>query len=155
MKVHSNDSDPSEGPPWSKGRPFVQSLRPTGSEIDGLGHTNNAVYVQWCQAVAWAHSQALGLSMADYQRLNRAMVIRSAHYDYLQATFLNEDLKLATWLESSESALAMHRQFQLRRATDDTLVLRAQWDLVCIEVSSGKPKRLPPEFVRAYQPGSF
>jgi acyl-CoA thioester hydrolase len=133
---------------------FVQHLRPRVTDIDGLGHTNNAVYVQWCQTVAWAHSQALGLSMNDYQRLNRAMVIRSAHYDYVQASFLDEDLQLDTWLEAGESALTMHRHFQLRRTSDSTLVLRAQWDLVCIEVSSGKPKRMPPEFVRAYLPGA-
>ena len=144
---------PLEGP-WNEGKPFVQPVRPCAADIDGLGHTNNAVYVQWCQTVAWAHSKALGLSMADYQRLNRAMVIRGAHYDYLQATFLNEDLQLATWLEGGESALAMRRHFQLRRDADKSLVLRAHWDLVCIEVSSGKPKRMPPEFVRAYLPGA-
>jgi len=31
-------------------------------------------------------------------------------------------------------------------------VLRGKWELVCIELSSGRPKRFPAEFKAAYQP---
>jgi acyl-CoA thioester hydrolase len=29
-------------------------------------------------------------------------------------------------------------------------VLRGRWDLVCIELSSGRPRRMPREFLDAY-----
>ena len=61
---------------WDSGTPFVLNVSPEAQDIDGLDHTNNAVYVKWCEHAGWAHSHVLGLSMADYQRLDRAMAIR-------------------------------------------------------------------------------
>jgi acyl-CoA thioester hydrolase len=136
---------------WDRPSPFTLQLAPAAPDIDGLGHTNNAVYVQWCEQVAWAHSEALGLSLADYRRLDRAMAIREGHYDYLLPSFKGEALVLGTWLTASDGKLTMERRFQLRRASDGVTLVRGRWVLVCIEVSSGKPKRMPPEFLNIYE----
>ena len=125
-------------------------MQPQAADIDGLNHTNNAVYVQWCERVGWAHSDALGLCLADYQRLDRAMAIRRGEYDYLLPTDLGERLTLATWLAASDGKLSMERRFQLVRDSDGSTVLRGRWDLVCIELSTGRPRRMPPEFVQVY-----
>jgi len=63
---------------------------------------------------------------------------------------VNEPLLLGTWLLPGDSTLSMHRQFQLIRLRDNSTVRRARWNLVCIELSSGRPKRMPPEFTAAY-----
>ena len=135
---------------WDFPSPFTLALTPQSVDIDGLDHTNNAVYVQWCEQVAWAHSEALGLSLADYRRLDRAMVIREGHYDYLLPSFEGEALLLGTWLTASDGRLTMERRFQLRRVGDGVTLMRGRWALICIEVSSGKPKRMPPEFLAIY-----
>ncbi len=135
---------------WDHPHPFTLPVTPLAADIDGLNHTNNAVYVQWCARVAWAHSEALGLSLADYQRLDRAMAIRRGEYDYLLPTGCAEDLTLATWLIASDGKLSMERRFQLIRDRDQTTVLRGRWDLVCIELSSGKVRRMPQEFCAVY-----
>jgi acyl-CoA thioester hydrolase len=44
----------------------------------------------------------------------------------------------------------MERRFQLVRASDGATVLRGRWDLVCIEMSSGRARRMPQEFLSAY-----
>ena len=136
---------------WDHPQPFTRDVQPEPAHIDGLNHTNNAVYVQWCEQVAWAHSEHLGLTLADYQRLDRAMAIRQGTYDYLLPTTLGEPLRLATWLVASDGKLAMTRRFQLCRLRDGATVLRGTWALVCIEISSGKPRRMPPEFVQVYE----
>jgi len=41
---------------WDFPDPFTQTVRVLGTHIDVLAHANNAVYVNWCQDVAWAHS---------------------------------------------------------------------------------------------------
>lgn len=140
----SNDS-------WDYPAPFTLALTPQPSDIDGLGHTNNAVYVQWCEQAGWAHSEALGLSLADYRRLDRAMAIREGHYDYLLPSFEGETLVLGTWLTGSDGKLTMERRFQLRRASDGVTLVRGRWALVCIEISSGRPRRMPPEFLGVYE----
>ena len=137
---------------WDRARPFTHAVTPGNGDIDGLNHTNNAVYVQWCEKTAWAHSESLGLGLADYRRLDRAMAIRRGAYDYLLPTALHEALTLATWLTASDGKLTMVRRFQLVRDSDAVTVLRGQWDLVCIELSSGRPKRMPPEFCDVYLP---
>ena len=136
---------------WDHPAPFVLGVSPEPEDIDGLDHTNNAVYVKWCERVGWAHSHALGLSMADYHRLDRAMAIRRGEYEYLLPSFLGESLLLGTWLVGSDGRLAMQRRFQLLRESDGATLMRGVWDLVCIEISSGKPRRMPPEFLAAYR----
>ena len=127
---------------WDYPHPFTLPVTPCAEDIDGLNHTNNAVYVQWCEKVGWAHSEALGLGMADYLRLDRAMAIRKAEYDYVLPSLQDEALTLGTWITASDGKLTMERRFQLLRGRD----------LVCIEVGSGKPRRLPPEFCQIYLP---
>ena len=135
---------------WDYPHPFTLLVQPQARDIDGLNHTNNAVYVQWCERVGWAHSESLGLNLADYQRLDRAMAIRRGEYDYLLPTTLHEQLTLATWLTASDGKLTMERRFQLVRNADQATVLRGRWDLVCIELSSGRARRMPPEFCQVY-----
>lgn len=140
------------GVAWDRPAPFIFPVTPQASDIDGLDHTNNAVYVRWCEEAGWAHSNALGLTLADYKRLDRGMAIRRSEFDYIFATNEGEQLLLGTWLLPGGSPLSMQRCFQLIRERDNTTVLRARWDLVCIELSSGRPKRLPPEFSAVYLP---
>lgn len=136
--------------PWDFPQPHTVAISPSGDEIDGLNHTNNAVYIQWCESVAWAHSRSIGLDIGDYRRLNRGMAIRRAEYDYLRPSVLGDRLTLATWLTASDGKLTLERRFQLIRTTDQTTILRGRWELVCIELTSGNPRRMPMEFRAVY-----
>jgi acyl-CoA thioester hydrolase len=137
---------------WDYPQPFLLSLAPGAADIDGLNHTNNAVYVRWCEQAGWAHSEALGLGIDDYRRLDRAMAIRRAEYDYILPTLLGEALTLGTWLVGGDGKLSMERRFQLVRDGDGATVLRGRWELVCIDIGGGRPRRMPPEFLDAYMP---
>ena len=55
---------------WDYPSPHRLAVCPQPADIDGLNHTNNAVYVKWCEQVAWSHSVALGLDIEDYRRLD-------------------------------------------------------------------------------------
>ena len=135
---------------WDYPNPFTLARTPLAADIDGLNHTNNAVYVRWCEQAGWAHSEALGLALADYRRLDRAMAIRRGEYDYILPTVQDEALVLGTWLVAGDGKLTMERRFQLIRERDGATVLRGRWDLVCIELSSGRPRRMPQAFIDAY-----
>jgi acyl-CoA thioester hydrolase len=135
---------------WDFPTPFVLHMTPQAADIDGLNHVNNAVYVRWCEQTGWAHSEHLGLSLADYKRLDRAMAIRRGAYDYLLPALLGDDLQLATWLTASDGKLTMTRSFQLVRSRDHRTLMRGHWELVCIELTSGKVRRMPSEFCDVY-----
>lgn len=135
---------------WTLPDPFVIDIVVQSEDIDGLGHANNAVYVSWLERCAWRHSQSLGLDLAEYRRLDRAMAVLRHEIDYLASAYKGDQLQLATWIVESDQRLKMTRHFQLKRPADDLTLLRAQTTFVCIELSSGKPKRMPAEFVEGY-----
>lgn len=137
---------------WDHPNPFTLPLAATADDIDGLDHANNGTYVRWCEQIAWAHSGMLGLGVADYRRLDRAMAIRRAEYDYLLPARLDERLTLATWIFAGDGKLTLERRFQLVRDSDKATVLRGRWELVCIEIGTGRARRMPPEFIQAYLP---
>ena len=99
---------------------------------------------------AWRHSQFLGLDLAEYRRLDRAMAVLRHEIDYLASAYEDQQLQMATWIVESDQRLKMDRRFQLIRPEDGMTLLRAKTTFVCIELSSGKPKRMPPEFVEGY-----
>jgi acyl-CoA thioester hydrolase len=135
---------------WDLATPFVIDLAVDADDIDGLGHANNAVYVSWLERCAWRHSQQLGLDLTEYRRLDRAMAVVRHEIDYLASAYENDELVLGTWIVDWDRRLKMTRRFQLRRPSDGATLLRAQTTFVCIELSSGRPKRMPNEFIDGY-----
>lgn len=137
---------------WDLPTPFVIDLQVAADDIDGLGHANNAVYVSWLERCAWRHSQSLGLDLVEYRRLDRAMAVVRHEVDYLASAYEGDELQVATWIVESDQKLRMKRHFQLIRPADGVTLLRASTTFVCIELSSGKPKRMPAEFLEGYGP---
>ncbi len=141
-----------DGDNWDFPQPFTLQLKVAGEHIDGLNHTNNKVYVQWCEQVAWAHSVSLGLDLDSYRDLNRAMAITSAQYQYLQASREGEELVVGTWISGWDKKLTMERQFQIIRIGDGETLLRAGMRFACIDLTTGRPRRMPREFLEGYGP---
>jgi acyl-CoA thioester hydrolase len=135
---------------WDYPQGYRIDLRVSESDIDGLDHTNNAVYVKWCERAAWAHSVALGLDLDCYRRLDRAMAITRSEFDYLAASRLGDEVTVSTWIVDWDRRLTMERHFQVIRGADAVTLMRGKMKFACIEISSGKPRRLPPEFIAGY-----
>jgi len=135
---------------WDHPRPFTLHTRVTAEDIDGLNHTNNTVYVKWCEQVAWAHSVSLGLDLNSYQQLNRAMAITRAEYNYLRASHEGQEVVAGTWITQWDKKLTMKRHFQIIRIEDGATLLRANMLFACIDLTSGRPRRMPQEFIEGY-----
>ena len=137
---------------WDHPDPHILHVQVTARDIDGLNHTNNAVYVQWCEQSAWSHSNALGLDLQRYRELDRAMAVTHSEYHYLAASREGEDIAVGTWIVDWDRKLSMNRHFQVIRVEDGVTLLRGNVRFVCIELSTGKPRRLPGEFITGYGP---
>ena len=135
---------------WDYENPFTQEFRVQDQHIDFIGHVNNAVYVGWCQDAGWQHSLDLGLGLGEYKSLDAAMIIRRADYDYILSAYAGDECVMGTWLSANDHKLTMERQFQLLRKVDGKTLLRGHWQLVCIRMSNGKPRRMPVEFDTRY-----
>jgi len=137
---------------WDHPQPFTLQLTVAAADMDGLNHTNNTVYVKWCEQVAWAHSVSLGLDLDCYRALNRAMVITRAQYQYLKASHAGQDVVAGTWINHWDKKLTMEREFQIIRLDDGETLLRARMRFACIDLDSGRPRRMPREFIEGYGP---
>ena len=135
---------------WDLPDPFTIDVAVTAADVDRLGHTNNAVYLRWCELCAWAHAENVGVGWDRWEALDRAMVIRRSELDYLAPSHAGDAIRVANWVVQSDGRLRATRRFQLVRLRDGATLLRGELHFVCIEISTGKPRRTPPEFARAY-----
>jgi acyl-CoA thioester hydrolase len=119
------------------------------SDIDGLGHMNNTVYLKLMENLAWAHSEHLGLGVDEFQRIGFAMVAREHRMTYLGALLLDETVQFETWLDH-KNALNLNRYYRFTRVSDQKVVFEAHTHWVCISIATGRPQRMPPEFKVAY-----
>ncbi len=140
-----------ENLPWDVDRPHIEAMTVGPEHLDRFGHTNNVMYLSWLEKVAWSHTVSLGLGFDDYQRLGAGCVARRHELDYLAPTFAGDELLLATWIHENDFRLSMWRRYQIIRASDQKTVLRGATQWVCVDMKSGKPRRMPPEF-RVYAP---
>jgi acyl-CoA thioester hydrolase len=127
-------------------------IRVDAADIDAYQHVNNAVYVTWLDRVAWDHSAFLGLPLSRCLELDRGMAVVRTVISYLRPALLDDELLIATWLLPGPSRLCVRRRFQIQRITDAATLARAETEYVCIELSSGRPVRWPPEFRERYAP---
>lgn len=136
---------------WEHPDPFVIDIQVRREDLDELGHTNNVAYLKWLERVAWAHSISLGLDWAAYQRLGVACVVRRHELDYLAATHAGDKLGVATWVRENDGRLSMWRGYQILRYRDGATVLEGSTHFVCVRLDSGRPCRMPAEFVEGYK----
>ena len=119
-------------------------------EIDEYRHVNNAAYMRWLDRCAWAHSTALGLSIEDCKRIDRGMAVRSSQLDYLAPAFLDDPIVIGTWIMHNDRKVRCTRRFQVVAAATGKTLLRATTEYVCLVLSTGRPARMPPEFLERY-----
>ncbi|TKB02428.1 acyl-CoA thioesterase [Alteromonas portus] len=135
---------------WMLDNPYVQQWHIDESHIDHYQHVNNVAYLSQLESLAWAHSNALGLQFADYQALNRGMVIKRHELNYHLPTHLGDTLECATWIAHCDGKLTLKRQFQFICPKRNKTVFDAMTTFVCVSLDTGAPKRMPKQFVDIY-----
>ncbi len=139
---------------WQLPDPFLNTWQVTPEQIDHYQHANNVAYVSQLEATSWAHSNHLGLTIDQYQILDRGMAISRHEINYLAAAHVNDLIDCATWIVQCDNKLKLTRLFQFIRQGDRKTLLTARTEFVCIALSTGKPRRMPKEFVDVYGPAA-
>jgi acyl-CoA thioester hydrolase len=140
----------SAGVDWDLPAPYLALLAVVPADIDAYDHVNNAVYMTWFDRAAWEHSAALGLPLEKCLQLDRGMAVLRSVIAYLRPAVLGDTIHVATWLLPADGKLRVRRRFQARREAGGATLVRAEIEYACIELSSGRPTRWPPEFRERY-----
>lgn len=131
---------------WDLPEPFIHRRTAQPGEIDAYGHVNNTVYVAWLDECAWAHSSEVGLGLDTCLRLQRGMAVHRTQIHYIKSALAGDEIEVGTWPVLNDNRLRIDRRFQVRRRTDGETLLRALLHYVCIDLASGRAKRMPVEF---------
>lgn len=139
---------------WPVAGPFVIRRVAGAGDIDAFNHVNNARYIDWANEIAWAHSDALGLTMEDYKRIGSGCVVWRHEFDYVAPVVEGDEIDVATWIAENDNRLRLVRAYEMRNAKTGAVVFRGRTKFVCIDMKTGKPARMPKEFIEAYRPQS-
>lgn len=137
-------------PHWDYPDPFILPVAVTEADIDSFGHVNNAVYLRWLTECAWAHSAAVGLSEDVCVGLRRGMAVRAIHLDLQAAAYRGDELLVGDWVTANDRRLRATRTFQIVHSARQSTLLRGHIDYVCINLDTGRPVRMPAEFLERY-----
>lgn len=152
-KCQSENKLMSDAIAWQWPNPHLKRITVTDEHTDRLGHTNNVRYLEWLEAVAWDHIEALGLGWELKKQLGKAMAIVRTEIDYMAASYAGDNLILGTWITHSDFKFQSTRNFQLVRESDSKVLLQAKMQFACISLKSGKLSKMPTEFVTAHEKG--
>jgi acyl-CoA thioester hydrolase len=132
-------------------RTFQLSVQASDRDIDGNGHVNNIVYLQWMQDVAIAHSDAAGCTAAT-EAAGCTWVARSHHIEYLRPAYAGDRITLVTWLVDATKKSSSPRRYRMVRDSDGTVLARGETLWVFVDVTSGRPRTIPPEVIGCFEP---
>jgi acyl-CoA thioester hydrolase len=130
---------------------FRLDLAVGDDDIDVLGHASNIAFVRWIQAVALAHSSAVGLGLEAYQRLGAVFVVVRHEIDYLRPALRGDVVEARTWISSVTAAKCL-RSTELVRRGDGEVLARGQTTWGFVAMTTGRPRRIPDEVRAAFEP---
>ncbi len=118
------------------------------ADIDALGHVNNLRYLEWMQAAAIEHSEAVGWPWSRYEALGVAWVVRSHAIEYLRPAFAADEVVVRTWV-SEMGKVSSRRKYTIARS-DGAVLARAESLWVLINRRTHALDRVPAELLAAF-----
>ena len=120
-------------------------------EIDPAGHVNNAAYLEYVEDCGMQVIAAHGWPAARMAEEGFAIVIRQHRIEYIQPAVLDDELEISTWAFEVKRSSAQ-RHYAITRISDGSRVARVNSLGVWMDLATGRPIRIPPEFVQEFQP---
>jgi acyl-CoA thioester hydrolase len=115
-------------------------------EIDQYGHVNNAVYLNYAEALTVEHAEASGYGRAWAEGQGGAWVVRRHEVEYLRQARMGDELLLTVRVELVRGVRGVRRT-TIARAGDGAPVAEVLSEWVWIRLADGRPGRVPPELV--------
>lgn len=111
-------------------------------DIDPMKHLNNAAYLTYAEECAMHLSDAYGWPLTKQLDDGIAFVARKNQIVYKQSALPDDELDITTWLYDLKSASGT-RYFNFARSDDGETLAELHMLWVMLDISSGKPRRLP------------
>ena len=116
------------------------------SDIDHMGHVNNAVYLKWVQEAVVDYWSSVAPPDAVAQHL---WVALKHEISYLKPTFLQDNVVAEVIAEKVEGARAYFRTV-LKRGEDVLSEIQSTW--CCLDAGTHRPARLARDVISRFLP---
>jgi len=123
-------------------------IKVPAAAVDGNGHVNNVVYVQWMQDAAIAHAEAVGCA-ALCRELDATWVARMHRIEYLRPAFAGDLVAVLTWVADFRKVRSL-RKYKFVRLPEATVLAEAETDWVFVSARGGRPLAIPDEIKRTF-----
>jgi len=130
---------------------FTMRRRVEWRDIGPAGHVNNAVYLAYVDDCGFQVSAAHGWPLSRMAAEGFAIIVRRHRIQYLRSALLDEELEIATWASGLKQRSGT-RHYLIRRAGDGELLTRVQTVYVWVDIASGRPIRIPAQFLADFAP---
>ncbi|NTU58331.1 MAG: acyl-CoA thioesterase [Chlorobiaceae bacterium] len=128
---------------------FTHTFFVPDSSIDMYGHVSNIEYLRWMQEVATEHTASEGWTLERYRQNRAIWVVRKHTIEYFISAFAGDQLDLHTWIEGIRDCQSV-RRYLLTKAGTTRILAKAETLWVCVDPETGRPKRVPEEFLDAF-----
>ena len=135
-------------PPADSNAVFRHEFVVPKDAIDGNGHVNNVVYIQWMQDVAIRHADACG-GTAALEATEDTWVARSHSIEYLTPAHEGDSIEARTWVANFRRVGSL-RYTEFERISDKRLIARGETEWVCVNEKSGRPSAIPDSVRNAF-----
>jgi acyl-CoA thioester hydrolase len=120
---------------------FTLPFTPAPTDIDELGHVNNAVWVRWIQDMATAHWNAV----ASPEHIAAYVWMVTRHeIDYRGNIKLGESVTGRTWVSDAPKGAQFNRNVEFTDAAGKVIV-RAKTTWAMLDKTTGRLMRVRPE----------
>ena len=126
-------------------RQYEQTFTARASDIDELGHVNNAVWVRWVQDLATAHWSAVAL---PEQAAAYVWVVVRHEIDYMGNLAVGESVAARTWV--AETAVGAKSDRFASFMKDGREIVRARTTWAILSRGSLRPLRVPKEVLARF-----
>lgn len=139
-----------EAPPAPPGE-FRMRQSVQWRDIDQAQHVNNANYLAYIQECSVQVAEAFGWPLARLLAQDRGIVARRYRIEYREPAVLGDELEVSTFVSDVKRATAV-RHYGIRRLRDNALLARANVLWVWVDLRTGRPVKIPPDFIAAFEP---
>jgi acyl-CoA thioester hydrolase len=142
------DIPPSPPPP-----PGVFSVRRrvTWGDLDMTRHVADATLLEYVETCGFGVIAAHHWPAARMASQGFAIILRRHQIENLASAALDDELEIATWASDVKRATST-RHYTIRRVTDGALLTRVDTLGVWVDLTSGRPIRIPPDFLADFAP---
>ena len=122
-----------------------------GARLDPAGHVNNANYLAYIEECNTQVAAYFGWPLDRIMAANMAIVARRYRIEYLEPAVIDDEVAVTTYIANVRRSTA-ERFHEIRRVADGKLLARATALWVFIDLTTGRPIRIPNDFMDSFRP---